>query len=211
MQRERTRKKQTQHDDTDLEPRSVLDPIRNKISLHVNLFPTHAHQKPFHLIRREGSRICGLDGVAGDLSCCWDPDVSVSEAGIVGQELNIDESGLIVAHRRGHTLEVGGESPWALSSPRARIFIVYVRIRTIRTDPYRRRKIRAVESVLRSGPCQHVHTPNTPQKTYLYSMRNINDAVRLPVRRHVSTRAPHTNMGTGIGVTIDSLEFPGRG
>ena len=85
----------TQHE-AHLEPRPVLDAICLETRLHVDLIATHAHHEPFYLIRRE-SGIRGLDGITGDLSFCWDPDVSVAEAGVVREELNIDD-GPFVAH-----------------------------------------------------------------------------------------------------------------
>ena len=78
----------TQHE-AHLEPRPVLDAICLETRLHVDLIPSHAHHEAFHLIRRE-SGIGGLDGVTGDLSF-WNPDVSIAEAGVVREELNIDD------------------------------------------------------------------------------------------------------------------------
>ena len=78
----------TQHE-AHLEPSPVLDAICLETRLHVDLIPSHAHHEPFHLIRRE-SGVCGLDGITGDLSLFWDPDMSVAEAGVVREELNTD-------------------------------------------------------------------------------------------------------------------------
>ena len=94
-----------------LESGPVLDSIFRETELHVDLFPPHAHHDPLH----PEVGICGLDGVTDDLSF-WDLDLSVAEAGVVGEELDIQEAGLFVAHRRGHTLEVGGESSMQIGS-----------------------------------------------------------------------------------------------
>ena len=72
-----------------LESGSVLDSIFSEAELHVDLFPTHAHQDRFH--PEVGIR--GLDGVTDDLSF-WDLDLSVAEAGVVGEELNMHGIGL---------------------------------------------------------------------------------------------------------------------